>query len=87
MHAVVIRVTVNDPEPATSALREQVVPRVKQLPGFVAGYWIRLEGDQGRAIIVFESEDAAKSAAEQVDAPGEFVTFDSVEVAEVVANA
>ena len=87
MHAVLIRVTVNDPEPAAQGLREQVVPRTKEMPGFVAGYWVRLGENQGRSIIVFESEEAAKSAAGQVDTPGDFVTIDSVEVCEVVANA
>lgn len=39
MHAVVVNVTVNDPEAAELALREQLVPRVSHAPGFVTGYW------------------------------------------------
>jgi hypothetical protein len=39
MHAVVVKVTISQPDPAR--LREEVVPRVKQMPGFVAGYWTR----------------------------------------------
>jgi hypothetical protein len=31
-------VTIKEPEPAEQALREQVVPRVSQAPGFVTGY-------------------------------------------------
>jgi hypothetical protein len=38
-------------------------------------------------VVVFESEDAARSAAAQAQLPGDFMTFDSVEVGEVVANA
>jgi hypothetical protein len=38
MHGVVVRVTIKEPEPAEQALREQVVPRVSQAPGFVTGY-------------------------------------------------
>jgi hypothetical protein len=38
-------------------------------------------------VVVFESEDAARSAAAQAQPPGDFLTFDSVEVGEVVANA
>ena len=74
---------------ADENLRSQVVPRVKQAPGFVAGYWVRIEGgDKGRATIVFESEDNARAAAEQVkQAPGESVTLDSVDVGEVVEHA
>jgi len=91
MHAVIVRVNVSDPQPATQYLRETIVPRVSQAPGFVAGYWVRLEGgDEGNSVIVFESEDAARAAAEQLrasvdDNPG--VTVDKVMVGEVVANA
>jgi hypothetical protein len=87
MHAVMVRVTINDPEQATRALREEVVPRVRQAPGLVAGYWVRIEEDQGRSIIVFESEEAANAAADQVRGMSfEFVTLNSVDVHEVVAH-
>lgn len=89
MHAVAVSVSIADGagEEATRHLREEVVPRVSQAPGFVAGYWVRLEsGDQGRSVIVFDSEDAARGAKDNLQpAPG--VTFDSVDVGEVVANA
>lgn len=90
MHAVIVSVTVNEPEAATANLREQVVPRVSQAPGFVAGYWVRIEGgSNGRGTIVCESEDAARALAEQVRSqPADgAVTIDSVEIGEVVANA
>ncbi len=87
MHAVVVRVSIKDPEPATKALREDVVPRVSQAPEFVAGYWTR-GGDTGLSMIVFESEDAARRAAEMIpNAVPESVTMEDVEVREVVANA
>jgi hypothetical protein len=87
MHAVVLNVTINDPDAARAALRDQIVPQVSGTPGFVAGYWVGLDGGRGTSVVVFESEDAARSAAAQAQSPGEFVTFDSVEVGEVVANA
>jgi hypothetical protein len=87
MHAVVLNVTVNDRDAATAALRDQVVPSVSGSPGFVAGYWVGLPGGRGTSVVVFESEEAAKTAAAQAQPPGEFVTFDSVEVGEVVASA
>jgi len=89
MHAVVVRVTENDAETAEPALREQVVPRVQQSPGFVAGYWTRSEG-QGLSMVVFESEEQARQAADQVKGnmpPGDAVTLDNVDVREVVASA
>jgi hypothetical protein len=91
MHAVVVRVSIQDGTVATEFLRESIVPRVSQAPGFVAGYWVRLEGgDEGNSVIVFESEDAARAAAEQIrentgSNPG--VTLNDVTVGEVVANA
>jgi hypothetical protein len=91
MHAVVVKVSVKEGPEATEFLRERVVPAVSQAPGFVAGYWVRLEGgDEGNSVIVFESEDAARAAADQVRSnvgsnPG--VTLNDVSVGEVVANA
>jgi len=37
MHAVIVSVTITDPEAAESVLREQIVPRVSQAPEFVTG--------------------------------------------------
>jgi hypothetical protein len=91
MHAVVVKVSVNDGEPATKYLREEIVPRIKEAPGLVAGYWVRLEGgDEGNSVIVFESEDQARAVSERIrgsidDNPG--VTLKDITVGEVVANA
>jgi hypothetical protein len=87
MHAVVVNVTINDPEVAVAELSDQVVPQVSQAPGFVAGYWVRLAGNKGTSIVAFESEQQARAAAERVQAGREAVSFDSVEVGEVVAHA
>lgn len=89
MHAVVVSVTVNDGEAATRHLRETIVPTVSQAPGFVAGYWVRLEGgNQGRATMVFESEDAARQVAGQISpAPDDATQIESIDVGEVVEHA
>ncbi len=89
MHAVVVRVSISDVETAQKQLREVVVPRVSQAPGFVAGYWTRADdGSNGQSMIVFESEDAARTAAESLAANvPEGVTIESAEVREVVASA
>jgi hypothetical protein len=90
MHAVVVSVTINDPEAAETMLREQVVPTVKQAPGLVTAYWARSDEGRGGSMIVFESEEAASNAAEQLRSgpPGnsDAVTIDSIEVREVVAH-
>jgi hypothetical protein len=87
MHAVVVKVKISDPQAAESQLREQVVPRVSQAPGFVAGYWTRKD-DTGLSMVVFASEDAATSASEMVPTMlPEAVTLENVEVREVVVQA
>jgi len=90
MHAVVVTVTIKDVEAATKALREQVVPRVAQSPGFVTAYWMRKD-NSGLSALIYESEDAARAASEQVRSQGspdpDAVTLDDVEIREVVANA
>jgi heme-degrading monooxygenase HmoA len=87
MHAVIVNVTINDQDAAAAQLRDQVVPGVSGMPGFVAGYWTR-EGDNGLSMGIWESEDAAKTAAERVRAMApEAVTVNAVDVREVVASA
>jgi hypothetical protein len=87
MHAVVVRVNVGDPENAQEELRTQVVPRVSQSPGFVAGYWT-LKDNQGVSMTVYESEDAARGAADRIpENLPKTVELQDVEVREVVANA
>jgi hypothetical protein len=86
MHAVVVTVKVGNVEEARPKLLEQVVPAVSQAPGFVAGYWLEPIDGHGLSVVVFESEEAAKVAAENVQPPSS-VTLESVEVREVVASA
>ena len=89
MHAVVVTVNIHDFETAHKGLTTDVVPRVSQAPGFVAGYWTRSEDDQGLGMIVFESEEAARTVAGMIESqpPDEGVSLDKVEVREVVASA
>ena len=87
MHAVVVRVKINDREGAEETLQNEVVPRVAQAPGFVSGYWTRKD-DQGLSMILFESEDDATSASDRIPSviPDD-VDLEGVEVREVVAQA
>jgi hypothetical protein len=89
MHAVVVKVTIQDFERARKNLREQVVPAVSQAPGFVAGYWTRSEdGSNGMGMIVFDSEELARTASDMIAAGAtEGVTLDGVELREVVEHA
>ena len=92
MHAVVVKVKIGDPDTAQQGLREQVIPHVSQAQGFVGGYWTRSDdGHDGLSMIVFDSEESARRAAQMIQGPDamrpESVTLESVEVREVVANA
>jgi hypothetical protein len=87
MHAVVVRVTINDPDAALTALREQTVPAVSRAPGFVTGHWTR-KGNTGLSMVIFESEDAANGVSERIRANvPDGVTLEDVEVREVAAHA
>lgn len=88
MYAVVVDVTITgEREEAERGLRERVIPRVKEAPGLVAGYWVEPIDGKGHSIVVFESEEAARAMAEQVggNAPSP-VTVDNVQVRAVVAH-
>ena len=91
MHSVVVRVSIDDYEKGRQFLTEQVVPRVSQAPGFVAGYWTRSEdGGGGMSMMVFESEDAARSVMQMMESQAmddQGVTLQDVELREVVASA
>ena len=90
MYAVMLSVTFDDLEAAGRDLRERRLPRVKQLPGFVAGYWVAFDGQKtGRSMMAFESEDDARAAASFIEEgtatdPGE--TWERVEVGEIYAQ-
>lgn len=87
MHALVVRVTVNNVEGAQQRLQDEVVPRASSAPGFQTGYWTR-EGNSGLSMVIFDSEENARAAAERVPATvPDDVTLDGVEVREVVASA
>ena len=90
MHAVLVNVTINDFDSARKMLEEEVVPRVKQAPGFIAGYWTRTEENRGLSMIVVETEYGARAVSEMIlrgPPDPDAVTVDDVEVREVVASA
>jgi Antibiotic biosynthesis monooxygenase len=93
MHAVIGQVKI-DPSregEVRTALSEVVVPTAKAMPGFVGGTWSRsVQDDRGISLLLFESEEAARAAAEQMrqgPPPGTPATFVSADVFEVVAQA
>lgn len=90
MYAVPHTVTFTDRSAAEAGLGE-VVGEVSRLPGFVAGYWVARSADEGIAMIVFDSEEAAQSFADFLktapDAPGVTLDRESIAVGEVMGHA
>lgn len=87
MHAVVVRVTINNRQAADQQLRNQVVPGACQVPGFRGGYWTGRE-DSGLSMVVFDSQEAAEAVAKRArSTPADGVTVEEVEVREVMAQA
>lgn len=86
MHAVVVRVEIAG-EPDNTVLRERIVPRVKEMSGFVAGYWTR-KGNEGLSMVVFDSEENARAASDGVPSLlPDSVTLKDNDVREVAASA
>jgi hypothetical protein len=66
-------------------LKNEVVPRIKQMPGLVSAQWVRLDETTGTSMLTFETEEAAHGAREMLSAnPPAGVTINSVEIGEVV---
>jgi heme-degrading monooxygenase HmoA len=68
MHAIVIEVDVRgvDREAGLRALREQIVPSIKQLPGFRSGVWLTGDDEgKGLSLTVWDDEPSANAMAER----------------------
>jgi hypothetical protein len=93
VHAVLIEVDVGgvDREAGMMVLREQVVPAIKQLPGFRSGTWLTGNEDgRGLSLTLWDSEENARTMAEHFG-PGSSPTASAsvvrCEVREVAATA
>ncbi len=90
MYAVIVNATIakGQADATLKLLREQTVPRVKQMPGLVKGYWTRsADGVHGTSIVIFGAKQNADEAAAAVRATAPpSVTVESVEVKEVIAD-
>ena len=94
MHAVIVRVTVDRDRIAEvrQFLNDVIAPRAQEFAGFNAGFWLRsLDSDAGRSVLFFESEVAARSAANEIQThgvpDGMPTTMEGVELFEVLAHA
>ena len=72
---------------ALKGLTEDVVPMVKQAPGFLKGTWVG-DDQSGYGLVVFASEQEARQAASMVSASSDDpVQIESATVYQVNAEA
>jgi hypothetical protein len=93
MHAVLIEVDVSgvDPTQGLAALREQIVPAIRAMPGFQSGTWLPGNDEgKGLSLTVWDSEPHARVMAERFG-PGSSPTASAsvvrCELREVAATA
>jgi hypothetical protein len=89
MHAVVGQVNIESgrEDESVEFLKANVLPMVKQSPGLISGFWMAPQGGQGVAVVLYESEEAARSAAETaMKAPRPEYVTPNFEVREVIAQ-
>ena len=64
-HAVLVQVKLDpnsDVEHRHAILNDFVIPEVKALPGFQKGTWMNDDVGTGTCVVIFDSEDNARSA-------------------------
>jgi hypothetical protein len=86
MYAQIIHVDFTDADAAIKDLGE-LIPTVKASPGFVAGYWVRLDDSHGTSTAVFETEEQARGTAPPVGGGMTGVRVTDVQIGEVVGSA
>lgn len=88
-HAVVVQVKLAEggrTEEGRRMLEEVVVPNARSQPGFKSGIWMN-NGEDGRAVVVFGSEEQARAALDNLKPPPGGPTLVSSELFEVGAEA
>lgn len=93
MHAVLIEVDVAgvDRDQGLTALREQIIPAITQLPGFRSGTWLPgNEEDKGLSLTLWDTEEHAHVMADRFGTgsnPATSAMISRCEVREVAATA
>ena len=90
MHALAVSVSIDSgkEEEAKQSLRNEILPRIKQAPGLVAGYFMEPGGGHGYSLLIFDSEENANNGqqmAENAPRP-EFVKLGTAQVMEVIES-
>lgn len=83
MYAVVVNVSITDVDEVERELREQVVPTVTQVLGFVSAVWMEAGEGKAHSVVVLESEDAADAMAQQLRSSSMSVAVPDVSVHDI----
>jgi hypothetical protein len=86
MHAQVITVELTDRDAAVHGVGH-IIPFVKAMPGFVAGYWVIVDDKNAISLTVYETEEQARATAPPLGAGEEGVTVTGVQIGEVIGSA
>ena len=86
-----VDVTGVDREGGIQALREQIVPAIRQLPGFQSGTWLTgNEQGRGLSLTVWDTDEHARTMADRFgvgSSPAMSASVARCEVREVAATA
>ena len=79
-------------DPELKGLHEGIIPRVRQLPGFVAGYWLEPIAGKGMSAVIYDDEASARGAVDKMslrvgESPAPGITIERVETREVIGHA
>jgi hypothetical protein len=89
MHAVVGQVSIESgrEDESIEFLKANVLPMVKQSPGLIGGYWMAPQEGKGLGVVFYETEEAARGAAEMAkNGPRPDYVTANFEVREVIAQ-
>jgi hypothetical protein len=89
-NVVFVNVDASQADPARRGLHKQVIPRISHTAGFVAGYWLEPLDGKGISVTLWESQQAAREAADLIQpdsSPTTGVKIDRIETREVIGQA
>ncbi len=87
MYATVVHADIHDSDEAVRGLHETVIPQLKQAPGFVAAYFVRVDEGHGVSVAVFETEEQARAGAPSEGATAPGATLAKLQIGEVMGSA
>jgi hypothetical protein len=86
MHAAIVHANISDLAEAKRGVAE-IVPTMKEAPGFIGVYFVAIDDSHGISIAVFETEEQARASAPPEGSEALGVTLAGVQFGEVIGSA